>query len=47
MNNRWAIAIALLICGFFLLDHFYLGWDAPRVVLYQLTQIIETLAIWR
>ncbi len=47
MNNQSALGTALLIIGFFALDHFYLEWQAPQFLLVQLIRIIDWLAFWR
>lgn len=47
MTNKIAIALLLLIAGFFVLDHFWLQLDTPLFLARQLDQFIEFLSFWR
>lgn len=47
MTNGVAIGMGLAVVGFLLLDHFYLGLDAPLVAGRLLMALIEYLAFWR
>lgn len=47
MTNTLAIWLALLIVGFFALDHFVLHLDAATIVLRKIVDLIGILAFWR
>lgn len=47
MTNKIAIALALLIIGLFLADHFVLHLDLPLFLAKQFADLIEWLSFWR
>jgi hypothetical protein len=47
MTNQIAIGLAILIVGFFLLDHFVFHLDAITVVMRKIIGMINLLAFWR
>ena len=47
MTNTLAIWLALLIIGFFVLDHFVLHLDAQSIALRGLLDLITKVAFWR
>mgnify|MGYP000432989227 CR=1 FL=1 len=47
MTNTIAIWLAILIVGFFVLDHFVLHLDAVSFVLRHLITLIGMVAFWR
>lgn len=47
MTNRIAVWLALLIIGFFVLDHYVLGLDAGVFLARKFMELIEYLAFWR
>jgi hypothetical protein len=47
MTNAVALCLAILIIGFFVLDHFVLHLDAIAIVLRLLIEMIGKVAFWR
>lgn len=47
MTNTVTIWLALLILGFFVLDHFVLGLEAGLFLARRGLDLIEYLAFWR
>lgn len=47
MTNTIAFCLAILIIGFFVLDHYVLQYDALTVVLRLLIELIGKVAFWR
>jgi hypothetical protein len=47
MNNLTALVLGILIAGFFAVDFFYLGWDAPVFLGKKFLALIEEMAFWR
>ena len=47
MNNSLAIVLALLIIGFFALDHFVLHLNAPMLALDAVVSLTKKMAFWR
>lgn len=47
MTNRIALALALLIIGLLLADHFVFHWGAPLFLAKQFATLIEWLSFWR
>ena len=47
MTNGLAIALVLLIAGFFLIDHFLLHLDAPLFLARKGLELLDWLAFWR
>ncbi|MEJ6398692.1 hypothetical protein [Yoonia sp. 208BN28-4] len=47
MTNGIAIFLALLIIGFFALDHYVLHLDALTFLFRRLIAVIDILAFWR
>jgi hypothetical protein len=47
MTNSLAIGIILFLIGFFALDYFVLGLDAPLFLARKGIDLIQYLAFWR
>jgi len=47
MDNKTALFLAILIAGFFLLDHFYLGWGAGFFLSQKFAGLIQKIAFWQ
>jgi len=47
MDNRTALALALLIVGFLVADRLYLGWEVPQFAAAQMVRLIDWMAFWR
>jgi len=47
MNNQTALVLGILVVGFFAVDFFYLGWDAPIFLGKKFLALIEEMAFWR
>ena len=47
MTNGLALALILLIAGFFALDHWVLHLDAPLFLARRGLDLIEWVAFWR
>lgn len=47
MNTQIAIGIAVVIIGFFVLDHFVFELDAITFVMRKIIAAIRVLAFWR
>lgn len=47
MTNSIAIALLLLILGFFLADQLWLHWDLPLLVARSMDAFIEHVSFWR
>lgn len=47
MTNQIAIALAALILGLLLLDHFWLHWGIPLYLGKQFADLVEYLSFWR
>ena len=47
MTNTIAFCLALLIIGFFTLDHVVLEWGVPTFLMRRLVELIDYLAFWR
>ena len=47
MTNQIALGLAVVIIGFFVLDHFVFQLDAGTFVMRKLLGAIRFLAIWR
>jgi hypothetical protein len=47
MSTKIALSLALLIAGFFVLDHFVLQMNAGVFLGKKLIELVNYLAIWR
>lgn len=47
MTNSIALALAILLIGFFALDYFVLDWDLPVFLARRLAQLSDWIAFWR
>lgn len=47
MNNKVALALAILIVGAFAADHFYFDFGLPVFLGKKLAELTEWLAVWR
>jgi hypothetical protein len=47
MNNQTALVLGLIIIGFFVVDYFYLEWDAPIFIGKKFLVLIDKMAFWR
>jgi hypothetical protein len=47
MTNQIALGLAIVIVGFFALDHFVLHLDAATVVMRKIVGLINMMAFWR
>jgi hypothetical protein len=47
VTNRLAVILALLVIGFFVLDHFVLHWGAPLFLARKLADLTSWMAFWR
>jgi hypothetical protein len=47
MTTQLTLWLLALITGFFVLDAFWLHWDAAKFLALRLIALIDVLAIWR
>ena len=47
MDSKTALFLALVVCGFFVIDQLFLGWNAHVFLGIKLSSLIEYAAFWR